>query len=414
VCAPGAALMATATYATVLDLLGPDEQLLWSGEPDLEAVRRRLTSTRGRLPTVMILMIALALLAWLLNQRFGIVDWAGAIALHQRLPGSIGNYVVATVAVLLALAVVGPRLQLGRVALHQRQLARYAYALTDRRLLVVRSGRVTRELHPEDVGESFLHLHDDRTGDLTVRHLNATETNSPDGLVVFESVAEPAALQRRIDDWVARHLEHASRAVVDFVAGQRSGRPAAAATRRIVNSQFGIRIDVPRVWHVTVRHRRKPFGTAFAEVERWRDLTPGSNWNVVRAAGTMDTSLELHIDAGAPTLGYDDLLDSTLQSMFAGDVVESHTDLAIDALRGFSITRRRSVARHGQPGQGRTLLQQVTVLHDGRMQLVFLALWPDGCEPLAEAVALAMRSLVSTSRVDARHQPNLIRHPSRA
>jgi hypothetical protein len=148
VCAPGAALMATATYATVLDLLGPDEQLLWSGEPDLEAVRRRLTSTRGRLPTVMILMIALALLAWLLNQRFGIVDWAGAIALHQRLPGSIGNYVVATVAVLLALAVVGPRLQLGRVALHQRQLARYAYALTDRRLLVVRSGRVTRELHP--------------------------------------------------------------------------------------------------------------------------------------------------------------------------------------------------------------------------------------------------------------------------
>ena len=379
----------------VARVLEPGERLLWSGKANSDAVRAR--AQRFALPLPLVLLLFNGLFLWMFSRTLGI---HGVGDLIDTLSGhrDLALIVIAAILIPLIGSVLGRRFGFDRTSQRCRYLARFSYGLTDRRVLILKDEKIQYALSPKDIGSIYRNSRAPGYGDLIFRLIQNSDYNPGGREIRIDAIRDAEGVRRRIEDWIRGHQEQAAREVDQFVhAGAHSqAGNIAEGIQRIINHRWGLQIDVPDNWETKVRQRRKPYGTIFFDSENWQSPEALDDWNVLHTEGPVTVSVELHVDETRPTLGYEKLLNSTLQKMFGGELVESRESLSLGGFQGFSVTRRLVQSRQDVKtgAKGRAIMRKLIAYHDGRRQIAMISTWPAEDARLEKAVAAIVTSLI--------------------
>ena len=264
-------------------------------------------------------------------------------------------------------------------------------------MLILKDEKIQYALLPKDIGSIYLRSVAPGYGDVIFRVVRRSDHDPLDREIRFDAIRDAEGMRRRIEDWMQSHQQEAAREVDNFAtasASRQAGDPA-EGVRRIINHRWGLQIDVPDSWEVKVRKRRKPYGTIFLDSENWQSPEASDDWNVLHAEGSVTVSVELHVDETRPTLSYEKLLNSTLQKMFGGELVESSESLSLAGFQGFSVTRRLVQSQQDVKtgARGRATMRKLIAFHDGRRQIAMILTWPAEDARLEKAVAAIATSL---------------------
>jgi hypothetical protein len=377
--------------------LEPGEKILWSGRPNVELALghdRQRSRQRALLNTVVMVGI-LAFMMYQLRETLGVENLQEI--LDVLLEASLLFVAVPTV-VVVAIIILSRVFKLrDRSRLH-RYFNSLSYGMTNRRLLIVEGDQVTHEFGPDDLGTLYVNR---RTGDCNDLILGVNSRRSSRTQVInkwywershhgFKAIPNIDGMKRRIEGWIRAHRERAGEQVADFIEDSAtSGHGiSCASTRRIENDQWGLKVNVPEEWQVKTRKRRKPYGTIFLDMERWKEANASGDWNVLHIAGPAHASVEVHLDECEPTMTAESLVNSTLGNMFGGRVSETEKNLSLGRFPGFAVTRRTAIAsENDRTGKtGRVALRRLAVFHDGRRQVAVVSTWPEGADTLKLAI----------------------------
>lgn len=378
----------------VARVLEPGEKLLWSGKANNDAIRAG--ARRFALPLPLALLLFGGLFLWMLSANPGIRgfgDLMDTLGSHRNLAW----IVAAALLIPIVGSVLGRRFKLDRTSQRCRYLGRFSYGLTDRRVLILKDEKIQYALLPKDIGNVYQRNCAPGYEDLIFRVVRRSDHNPSDGEIRFDAIRDAEAMRRRIEDWLHGHQERAAREVDRFARAGASSPAGVSAegARRIINHRWGLQVDVPDSWEIKVRKRRKPYGTTFLDSENWHRPEASDDWNVLHAEGPVTVSVELHVDETRPTLSYEKLLNSSLQKMVGGELVESSENLTLGGFQGFSVTRRliQSQPDVKTGAEGRAIMRKIIAYHDGRRQIAMLSTWPAEDAFLEKAVAAIVTSL---------------------
>lgn len=384
-------------------LVDPGELILWTGRPDTRIMIGR-ERVRWRVRIVLV-PAALAGIAWLASRMAP----AGTLAFPQLLPLLESRVLVFAVLVLIGLHI----LSLFMLRRFQRYVSSLAYAITDRRLLVAEGDRIVDAYAPEQLSQVHVRRRSRGFGDVIFGRRTAMHTGGrrldrvqrERERVGFKALADPDAVQARIEEWLAGHQRHAESESAAFIhdlrkapdgddADRHAVRPD-GAVRPIFHPALGLRVEFPSSWRVRVRAKKKPHGRVFLDRERWQEPADPGDWNLVLGEGPLRCAVEVEVFETEPTVTFEDLSTSRLAAM-GGSVTDAQPAVEINALSGFSVTRRRDVqvSEVGVATLAATVIRErLIVLQDSRRQVCVRATWPEDSEDLAHAVDAVVRSI---------------------
>jgi len=395
----------------------PDETILWLGAPDVDALCAQAAGEYGFLRGLFsqqradftnrafVILVPLTVTALILWQ---VRDWA-----------PVGQIMTGMAVLVVTLALIGGW---GR----RRGLRSYAeslaYAITDRRLLIIQDGVIAdaygpgdlavarRRVLPRTAGYADVHFeritisdeHDRkralwptapdptavRTGtDRTVRVEQANKA--------FKALPNAEAVDLRIRDWLEEHERRGAEALGDFAAEIESGTVSdhAHPGQRISNPKLGVELTIPEDWKVRVRTRPGPSRPWAVDMIDWKELGSYEDWNVLEAEGDLDAGFSLELVAApAIVLTAKYLGGGLLFRLLGGRSLEVREGERIGAFEGFQVTRRTP----SKEKRGPRRLQRYRVLHDGTRQLVLVTQWREDQRELERA----LEAIVASVRLD--------------
>jgi hypothetical protein len=404
----------------VSGVIEPDEQILWTGRPDADAMA---AGERRRWMLRLLLWPPLVAGAAWMAARASPAVMEGAPSLDLLLEPRVRLSVIGLLIGIGALGVAG-RMRFRRYA---RSLA---YALTDRRLLILEGSEITDDYPPQRLGRMRLRRRGRGLADVvfgvrgasrggTMRSRDPVQRER--NMVAFKALPDADDVLSRIDAWLAGKLRAAEAEVSSFggVAGESAGdvsrsmRHASTAAgnatddtggasagtdgaRRISHASLGLVVDLPEPWRVRVRNKKKPYGVTFFDREHWHALGEPVEWNVVHGEGPLGCSVEVEVFETKETVSFESLANSRLADAVSGRVVATEPALEIDGLAGFSVTRRSDLRLDTDSAAtfaAVVMLQRRTVLREGSRQLFVRSIWPEESEVLERAVDRVVRSI---------------------
>jgi hypothetical protein len=325
-----------------------------------------------------------------------------AVALWRvRAIAPVGPIMLGMTMLVIALAVLGGWGQ-------RRALRRYAeslaYAITDRRLLIVQDGVIADAYGPGDLAVArrrvlpraggYGDVHFERiavTGDRdlkrqlwptapdpsAVRSGAARAVRLEQAAKAFKALPNAEAVDLRIRDWLEEHERQGAKALGDFTAAVESGgaleQPFTA--RHVSNAKLGVELAIPEDWEARVRTRPGPSRPWAVDAIEWEELGTGDDWNVLEAEGELDAAFSLElVPAPGIVLTAKYLRGGLLFRLLGGRALEVKEGERIGSFEGFRVTRRLPTKTQRGPRR----MQRYRVLHDGTRQLVLITQWREG------------------------------------
>ncbi len=275
-----------------------------------------------------------AILGWIVSAGLVAAGIAAAAGLVMAGPGT-------------ALAVAGAGALFG-VAGWMDRPARWTYALTDRRLLILRGGAMWAHATSETLENLRLRSNRDGTSDVLWRDGARVRVDRKGRRRTgFLRQRDGAALEGLIRTW---HSIFAARSEIAAVAftGSPAASDATPGAVRISNRDLGFRLEAPSGWTATVRRRTDGplmvFGvTLLPRVVRegepvpWNGQTGG--WNALTLRGAQATGFDLFAKAEPLSLTLREVLDDPWARGLGIETVETDPDVRIGPWRGFAVTR---------------------------------------------------------------------------
>ena len=375
-----------------------EETILWAGRPNVNLIPQESNANTGGGARFLILLIFIAAVIYTANQ-------GGAGVPLPRTSSEVFE--------LMAQNPVPVAVLLGMIALwffvrakgwkpgasHANWLQTLVYAITDRRVLIIEDGKIGRQLGPEDFGA--LRVRDCGEGHADIDFQITSQAILGRGKdrrhFVFMALPNAADVKHRIEAWRNEFRQREESEVASFVDNRAgSSGPGESGVTVVRNPEFGLTMSAPETWKIEVRKRRKPYGKVFLDLEKWQRPEDLSDWNVLRAEGDFHASIEIHLDrVPKPVIPYEKALNSTIAGSVVGKVIESDEALRWGRFSGHSVTRGQVVvdSGHTKIDRNRPTVNRYIVLHDGQIQIGVNMTWPDGSEPLRQAVHKVFESM---------------------
>ena len=384
-------------------VLEPGEKILWSGRPNVEVSLDQHAKRRSRRRIVGIGATVLVVL-WIARERLGFSRLADMVPVLSDNPKLA--LPLAVILVVIALIYI---FKLDNVSRLDRYFHSLAYAITDRRLLILENSKLKESYTPEQVRQPIVRErgpgYADVIFDKRSQHSGVDDTTSEDPVfrerrhVGFKALPNAQEMKQRIEDWIQNHHNRAADEVVDFVESA-PARSAAAAPKggiQIANRTLGLTLVAPEEWQVQVRAKKKPQGKIFLDRENWNQLGESDTWNLVKIEGPSRCRIEIEVFETAPTMTFEKLANNKLSDSIAGPVIESEAHCEINQLRGFFVTRRNDLQMNQQTNEAGVAAvvapERHTVLHDGRRQIYVISTWPEDSVDLKRAVDAVVESI---------------------
>ena len=326
---------AAAIHPLLRPHLEPDEAVLWQETPPPSA----FVPASSALIASVALAAGIALPTGLLDEVTGIVTTGPPRLLAGLILVGFG-----------VIAYAAPRMNARRPRV---------YAITDRRLVVVRGASLFRSVWPEEL-RSF-HVRGNIVYWRTLDHEETGKGSSPERRYPgFHGISDPQGVLRTLEDWRERASRRAEEAATAFLASRTEAgdapdeTPPASARARMPGARTvrhpgtGLTVDGPAGWPVTIRLDKdgplEVFGvTLLKRVIRPgtdRPLESGGDWNVMFARGGPDAGIGMTIAPTPIPHSYDDVLNDRWSNVFNLKLLQSNPDVAVGEFRGFSLVRQ--------------------------------------------------------------------------
>ena len=332
----------------VAESLDRDERVLWHGGPDRWGLFRA---------TPFVIAIVLTVGASVaMSSGSGLTPgeylWRLAGSLGAD-PGLVAGAAALLFVGLLALSLRDPR-------------SRWAYVVTDRRLLTFHDGRKLRELGPDRLRRlRVLQGIEGRlrnVGDVVWSQLASTDDNvrGPDqGRHGFRGMRDPQRWHQRLLRWAEAVERVAADDARQFSRAARSSEPRAAPapqedanerSRRLENRRFGFAITLPSRWvgrigvekkkPLTLLGMRLPIPTLDRVVDRPLHDPPEA-WNFIEVRGRSGMKFTLTVERGPAPVA------SKAARARAGEaLVDADADLRQGPLTGYRVDYRHDDRMH--------------------------------------------------------------------
>lgn len=399
----------TSPEQTVTRVLEPGEKIIWTGRPDVELMTGHLRGGAGIRLRGRGILATLALVGatgyLFMDGQFGFEAPGSMAELRDFILDGPGGPLLA-VAGLLGFALFARAKGWDNTGAYVRWAENQTYAITDRRLLILDGENIAWQFGPEDFGEPRIRERGQHHADIEFREVRlegrrGTALNRDRTRIGFKALKNAGEVRRRIEEWRRAHREQEESEVESFLdAPARPGTGGGTdSIRTIRNEEFGVTVHVPEAWDIEVRRRRKPYGRIFLDRENWKSPETLPDWNVLRARGDFHSAFEIHLDRVKKLVTpYEKALNSSLVNAVAGKVVDSDGGVRRGRFEGYRITRDHVVHGRDQDHKdiNRPALVRQVMLHDGRLQVGIVMLWPKDSEPLR----LTVEKILDTLEID--------------
>jgi len=387
-------------------ILKENEKILWSGQPDLQAIKQT-RYTGGGLINKIIIVGFIAAFVWVMS-RDG-ATWTTGPAM---------NWIWLAVAA-STLWVIYKRKYLDRKELMQ-WTGSLAYVISDKRILILRGGAIDHaadlgsvqqcQLKPRKGSSGFSDLIwekraiEVRASGGNIRYVSPLEREQAE--TGFKALADATSVKKILDDWVKQQQLVIQNQDSDSVShsqtttGADSDDSTISKFEQFVSPCYGFSIGFPASWEISSRYRKLAFGKTGIEREaKWS--TPGSKpeWNVIRGQNEINTLVEVQVQKIAAFNTLESLMGSSRLAMALGEgeIIDHEASISINGIPGFYVTR--------QAGTGSILPAQVKeiasywcvrkyVLHDGEYQYYIEAMWPadhQGQQDICRAIIATLK-----------------------
>lgn len=388
--------------------LGSDEKIVWTGKPDLQAIKK--TAYRGRPRPWQLGLCAVVLLAWLAT-----TFW------NQTGDGSAGD---------LRLLIVGGSAILCFFMMFKvnDRVVRWAqplgYAITDKRVLIFRNGEIENDYSQGDVRQASVIPRRKVEGfsDIIWEQRAVTTGSSnryPSPLAQekartgFRALADGEAVMQKLDAWVTQQADITQRQDDEFIdrkssdaVAEEDKAPGSAAsisnTAKYISPRYGFSIEFPDTWEIVSRYRKLAFGKWGIEREpKWSVPDAKPKWNVIRGKNQSKTHVEVQVQKVAPfnTLQSIKNTSAAASMLGTGEVIDHEASATINGIPGFYVTRKLAAEASILPSQIQEKLSSWNmrqyILHDGQYQYYIEAMWlvdSPGQLEVCEAVVATLTS----------------------
>ena len=306
-----------------------------------------------------------------------------------------------------------------------RRPSKWAYAITNRRLMVVFGNKILREKTPRELKYVRVKSRQGDMGDVyweirsgqprSARDVDGNPLNrGPDGYYVgFKGQANAEQLCSEILNWQKQSIESELKtstasaesylSSVDQDYKNISNKIPTSGSQLIRNLEYGFSVEVPADWETQVSQRQKgilPFlGISFLDnVIRDGAFNPygeNLNWNLLVTKGTQESWLEIYSSSGSLATDWNSVVNDPWAARLNQQVVEQTPNLSVGEFNGFSITRSMSSGVI-IPNYGTTKTDshiQMSWLSDGRLSFEIRAIVPAHSLTLQQAVATIASTL---------------------
>lgn len=313
---------------------------------------------------------------------------------------------------------------LGATAWHRRP-SQWAYAITDRRLLVVFGNKLLREKTPRQLKYVRATKRQSDRGDIywqirSGQHRSAFDEDGkpanrgPDGRYVgFKGQENAEQLCTEILKWQKQALESELEistasaedylSSVDPVEAIKPTHVSSRGSQTIHNRELGFSVDVPAGWVTQVSQRKKgilPFLKISFLDNLYRDAAfkpyaENLSWNLLITQGTAESWLEIYASPGTLSTDWNAVINNPWAARFNQKIISQVPNLTLEEFKGFSITRSMSQGVT-IPNYGTTKTDihiQMTWLSDGKLAFEFRAIAPAHSATLQQTVATIPTSL---------------------
>ena len=371
-------------------VLNKNEKIIWSGQPDLQAVAN--TAYPGKRLLWLHKYISLGLVAWiaytLWNQwqnQGGTYDWRLLL-------------VVGITALGFFFSSIHSNSQL------MRWMEQLSYVITNKRVLILRKGAVENEYSQSDVMQASLIPRKGAPGFSDVIWAKKVGSTSHHNggfprplkqeklLTGFKALADSEGVMQILDDWIAEqktttHLEDTA-----FVNSKITGNEKekgvnenteSARTEKLTSPVYGFSIEFPATWEITSRYRKLAFGKWGIEREAtWSKPAAKPKWNVIHGQNESKTYVEIQVQKVAPFNTLESIMDTSKAASLlgTGEVTDHDPSVVINGIPGFYVTRHLGNTDSILPSQIQEKLahwyKREYILHDGKYQYYIEAMWP--------------------------------------
>jgi len=374
--------------AAVEAVLEPGEKLLWSGAPDREVMLKTLGKKKNSPFFTLLFFGVIAAVLWTQRDLLGMV-LSGNMVVPQNMWMPLAGFA--------ALAGIIFFLSRRQATGHVDNLA---YALTDRRLFILRKGEIMESRAPAEMKWVELRerrgaegYHDIIWAKRPIRRSSDSGKASPlereRSRIGFKALADGPAVYERIEQWRGKHQASARDLAREAVTIIESGE-----AERVTHPRLGSSIAVPPGWKMAVRKKTFPFGKTRMDMnaDKWYEPDRDDQWNVFRITDPGNAEVMVEIARTEPVATFEDMADPKVPGFIEKvmNVVETEKHVTIGGIDGFRVDQELSGMGDTEMAIGQssdkvqTRFRQV-VLHDGTYQYYLTATWPKGEEDQAAA-----------------------------
>ena len=317
-----------------------------------------------------------------------------------------------------ALILTAAGLFLAATAWHRRT-SKWAYAITNKRLLVVFGNKILREKTPRQLEYVRVNSRQGDTGDVyweirsgKFRRAYDVDGNflnrGPDGYHVgFKGQENAERLCTEILAWQQQAIDAelktstaSAKAYLSSLDPVETTMPvgvSSSGSQTIRNIQYGFSVDVPASWVTQVTQRKKgilPFLKIkfFDNIYRdgaFKPYAENLSWNLLISKGTEESWLEIYSSQTPLSTDWNTVLNDPWAARLGQEVISQKPKLNVGKLKGFSITRSMP-AGVTIPNYGTTKTDihiQLSWLSNGKHSFIIRAIVPAHSVTLQQTVA---------------------------
>lgn len=387
-------------------ILNKNEKILWSGQPDLHAIKQTRYSGGGFI-NKLIAVVFIAAFIWVMN--------TGEAVWHT---GPVMIWVWVMVAA-TTLWMIYKRLYYNKIKLKQ-WVESLIYVITDQRILILRGGEIDQTPDLSDVLHTQLISRKGSLGfsDLIWekrainvgsgdhrRYVSPLEREqAEDG---FKALPDATAVKHILDKWIKQQQSIIQKQDSESIKQSQtpvSGDTGESIVSRLdeyVSPRYGFSMGFPASWEISSRYRKLAFGKWGIEREAIWSI-PGSKpaWNVIRGQNQTNTFVEIQVQKVAAFNTLESLMGTSkvATALGNGEIIDHKASISVNGIPGFYVTRHSGTGASILPSQIEEILSnwymRQYVLHDGNYQYYIQAMWPadhQGQQEVCEAIVETLK-----------------------
>ncbi len=387
-------------------ILNKNEKILWSGQPDLQAIKQTRYSGGGFI-NKLIAIVFIAGFIWVMN--------TGEAVWHTG-PVMIWVWVIAAATTLWTIY---KRLFLNKIKL-MKWAKPQTYVITDQRILILRGGDIDQAPDLSDVLQTQLISRKGSLGcsDLIwekrainigsgdhARYVSPLEREqAEDG---FKALPDAMAVKKILDKWIKQQqliVQNQDSESINQSQTTTSGNPGNSTVSKFneyVSPRYGFSMGFPSSWEISSRYRKLAFGKWGIEREAsWSTPDSKPEWNVIRGQNKSNTFVEVQVQKLEAFNTLESLMGTSkvATALGNGEIIEHKASISINGIPGFYVTRHSGAGASILPTQINEILSnwhiRQYILHDGKYQYYIEAMWPvdhQGQQEICEAIIATLK-----------------------